>query len=67
MLALLSFQDWTSMDEKLRASDADGERINIPANPRHYWRYRMHVTLEELMKATAFNDKVKRMITHSGR
>lgn len=67
MLALLSFQDWTSMDENLRAQDADGERINVPANPRHYWRYRMHLTLEELVKADAFNNKVKRMITESGR
>ena len=67
MLALMSFQDWTSMDEKLRAPDADGERINIPANPRHYWRYRMHITLEELMKANAFNAKVKRLIKESGR
>ncbi|MGN0024998.1 MAG: 4-alpha-glucanotransferase [Candidatus Avelusimicrobium sp.] len=67
MLALLSFQDWTSMDEKLRRMDADGERINIPANPRHYWRYRMHITLEELKQADAFNDKVKRMTLESGR
>ncbi|MGN1058534.1 MAG: 4-alpha-glucanotransferase, partial [Candidatus Avelusimicrobium sp.] len=67
ILALLSFQDWTSMNEKLRAPDADGERINIPANPRHYWRYRMHITLEELMKANAFNAKVKRLIKESGR
>lgn len=67
MLALLSYQDWTSMDEKLRAKDADAERINVPANPRHYWRYRMPLTLEELMKQTAFNEKVKQMITASGR
>lgn len=67
MLALLSLQDWTSMDESLRAEDANAERINVPANPRHYWRYRMHITLEELMTQTAFNEKVKRMILESGR
>lgn len=67
MLALLSFQDWISMDEALRAQDADAERINVPANPRHYWRYRMHLTLEELLKQTTFNNKVKSMIKDSGR
>ena len=40
-LVLLSLQDWLSMDENLRHPDPTAERINIPANPRHYWRYRM--------------------------
>ena len=43
MLCLISFQDWMSIDERLRLPDENGERINIPANPRHYWRYRMHL------------------------
>lgn len=67
MLALLSLQDWTSMDEKLRMKNPDDERINIPANPRHYWRYRMPMTLEELLKSSAFNEKIKRLIIQSGR
>lgn len=67
MLALLSLQDWTSMDDKLRLQNPADERINIPANPRHYWRYRMPMTLEELRQAHAFNDKVKRLILQSGR
>ncbi len=67
MLALLSLQDWTSMDEKLRMPNPDDERINIPANPRHYWRYRMPLTLEELLQSTAFNEKVKRLIIESDR
>ena len=24
------------------------ETINDPTNPKHYWRYRMHVTVEDL-------------------
>lgn len=67
MLALIAFQDWISMDEALRAKDPDAERINVPANPRHYWRYRMHIPLEELIKQTALNEKIKRMIQESGR
>ena len=67
MLCVQSLQDWFSIDERLRLPDADAERINIPANPRHYWRYRMHVTIEQLQAATAFNDTVKELVTQNGR
>ena len=67
MLCILTWQDWLSMDEGLRNPDVAIERINVPANPRHYWRWRMHLTLENLMKQDAFNDKVRRMIDESGR
>lgn len=67
MLCLLSLQDWLSIDEGMRLADADAERINIPANPRHYWRYRMHVTLEQLMAAKGFNENVTSLIRNSGR
>ena len=67
MLCLLSLQDWLSIDEKLRLPDADAERINIPANPRHYWRYRMHMTIEQLMAADEFNATVSELIANSGR
>ncbi len=67
MLCLLSLQDWLSMDERLRLPDQNAERINIPANPRHYWRYRMHLTIEQLMAADSFNDELRTLIAHSGR
>ena len=67
MLCLLSLQDWLSIDEKLRLPDQNAERINIPANPRHYWRYRMHLTIEDLMQADSFNEEIKTLITQSGR
>ena len=67
MLCLLSLQDWLAIDEKMRIEDADAERINIPANPRHYWRYRMHMTIEDLMDNTEFNAKVKQLIAQSNR
>lgn len=50
MLCVLGIQDWMSIDERLRLADANAERINVPANPKHYWRYRMHIGIEELMK-----------------
>lgn len=67
MLCLLSLQDWLAIDEHLRLADADAERINIPANPRHYWRYRMHLTIEQLLAADDFNAMVKDLVSHSGR
>ena len=67
MLCLLSLQDWLSLDEQLRLPDANAERINIPANPRHYWRYRMHLTIEQLLEANDFNNEMRDMIRLSGR
>ena len=67
MLCLLSLQDWLAIDERLRLPDQNAERINIPANPRHYWRYRMHLTLEQLLREDDFNETVKTLITQSGR
>ena len=67
MLCLLSLQDWLSTNERLRLADASKERINIPANPRHYWRYRMHLSIESLMKADEFNADISRLIQQSGR
>ena len=55
------------MDETLRAKNPDEERINIPANPRHYWRYRMPLSIEKLLKKEAFNLKIKHLIEQSGR
>jgi 4-alpha-glucanotransferase len=62
MLCILAFQDWLGIDEQLRYPEATFERINVPANPRHYWRYRMHLTLEELMQQHAFNTHLRTLI-----
>ena len=67
ILCILSLQDWLSIDEQWRNPDAQAERINIPANPRHYWRYRMHITLEQLLKADSVNRKIIELIEKSGR
>lgn len=67
MLCLISLQDWLSMDESLRAENIEQERINIPSNPNHYWRYRMHLNIEDLMDANEFNNKIKVLIERSGR
>ena len=67
MLCILSIQDWLAIDERLRLPDANAERINIPANPKHYWRYRMHLNIEDLMVDKKFNESIIELITQSGR
>jgi 4-alpha-glucanotransferase len=51
----------------LRREDPSEERINNPANPNHYWNYRMHIPLEQLIKEKDFNKELKDYITNSGR
>ena len=53
--------------EQLRLPDANAERINIPANPHHYWRYRMHVNIEDLLVNKDFSANVSELVTESGR
>lgn len=67
MLCILSIQDWLATDEALRLPDADAERINIPANPKHYWRYRMHLNIENLAADKRFVQSITEMISQSGR
>ncbi len=67
MLTILPLQDWMAMDEHLRYPDPAFERINVPANSNHYWRYRMHLTLEELLEAEDLNRLVGRLVRQAGR
>ena len=68
MFCILPLQDWLSIDGEVRyQGDPADERINVPANPRHYWRWRMHTTLEDLLTHTGFNSRLREMIAASGR
>ncbi len=67
MWSIFQLQDLLGMSETLRRDKPAEERINNPANPRHYWRYRMHLTLEELLKENAFNDELRDYVQNSGR
>lgn len=67
MLCVLPLQDWLSADGRLRRQNPAEEQINEPANPRHYWRYRMHLTVEDLMSQESFNNMIKGKIENSER
>ena len=66
MWSIFQLQDLLGMDETLRRADVEAERINIPAIPGYFWRYRMHLTLEKLVGAENFSHAVKDMARQSG-
>lgn len=67
MWSIFQIQDLLGMSEKFRVANPEDERINIPANPNHYWHYRMPVTLEHLIKEEDFNKELETYIDSSGR
>ena len=68
MLTILPLQDWLATDGAVRyAGDPKDERINIPANPRHYWRWRMHKCLEELIADKTLGERLRLLIQNAGR
>ena len=67
MLCILSLQDWLAMDSELRSKNPREERVNVPSDPYNRWKYRMHLTIEDLLAATKYNNKVRTMITRSKR
>ena len=67
MWSIFQIQDLLGINGKLRRVFPNDERINVPADPKHYWRYRMHISLEDLLKQNALNEELNEMIKTSGR
>lgn len=67
MLSIFQLQDLFGIREDWRVEDPSSERVNIPAEPHHYWRYRMHKSLEELNSDKSFQQELKDYLHHSGR
>ncbi len=67
MWSIFQVQDLLGSDEPLRRENPADERINIPADPKHYWQYRMHLTLESLLQSNEFNESLRESILASGR
>ncbi|MBQ7210604.1 MAG: 4-alpha-glucanotransferase [Paludibacteraceae bacterium] len=61
MWVILPLQDWLAIDGDVRLADAHAERINLPDNPRHFWCYRMHLNIEQLLKCDNLNAKIKEL------
>lgn len=67
MWAIFPIQDLLGMDNELRFPNPHAERINNPGNPNHYWRYRMHLNIEDLIQQKEFNSYLKELVQASGR
>jgi len=67
MWSIFQLQDILGIDEKIRRVNPNDERINIPANSKHYWKNRMHLSLENLLEQQAFNDELSGYIKTGGR
>jgi 4-alpha-glucanotransferase len=67
MWCVFQLQDLMGINASIRRKDPAEERINNPSDPDHYWNYRMHINLEDLLKKTAFNEELKSYLLASGR
>ncbi len=67
MLCINPLQDWLASDGTLRRQNPKEEQINEPSNPHHYWRYRMHLTLDHLLESESFNHSMRCRIENTGR
>jgi 4-alpha-glucanotransferase len=67
MWAIFQMQDLLSISETVRRENPHEERINVPSNSMSSWRYRLHITLEDLLEKDDFNNELRNFITQSGR
>jgi 4-alpha-glucanotransferase len=67
LFTIFPIQDLLAMDGDLRWDETDKERINVPSDEKNKWRYRMILSLEELLKSKDFNQMLKEMISRAGR
>ena len=69
MMCIVPLQDIMACSDKSRLpfSELESEQINNPADPHHYWRYRMNVSIEDLLADKALCADVKKAVTDSAR
>jgi 4-alpha-glucanotransferase len=67
MWSIFQLQDLLGMDAQLRRADVKAERINVPAIPNYHWRYRLHLSLEQLSQAKEFNSQLRSLLVENGR
>ncbi|MFD2720996.1 4-alpha-glucanotransferase [Hymenobacter monticola] len=67
MWAIFPLQDLLAIDSHLRRANPHDEQINVPSNPTHFWKYRLHLPLEELVNAVGFNEPLRELVKASGR
>ena len=67
MWSVFQLQDLFAMRKELRIENPREERINVPGDSKHFWKFRMHVPIEELLSNDEFNAELDSYIKMSGR
>ncbi|MGM0439652.1 MAG: 4-alpha-glucanotransferase [Chlamydiota bacterium] len=67
MWAVIPLQEYLSIKHEVRRENPHEEWINDPSNPKNYWKYRLHITLEDLNRQHELNDTLKTMVAEAGR
>lgn len=67
MWAIFPLQDLLALKDKYTTRPAVEETINDPTNPKHYWRFRLHVPLESMLEDKDIQATIKELVTSSGR
>jgi 4-alpha-glucanotransferase len=67
-LAVFPVQDLLALDEHYcQAVPPESETINDPTVPRHYWRYRMALSLEQLAAGGVWAARLRDLVRAGGR
>lgn len=64
---LLFLQDLMALKAEYSARPSKEETINDPTNPKHYWRFRLHVTIEKLLGDKELTGGIKELTVASHR
>jgi 4-alpha-glucanotransferase len=73
MIATFQWQEWIALSESLKKKSPHHERVNIPDRFPHYWRYRMHMYVEDMLDEAGnrhvkeWNSQIRQMIRKSRR
>lgn len=67
MLVIFPIQDLLVANSDILLGNLDEERINIPSIFPHYWRYRMPVSIEDLIQSSNFNYCIRNEVDNTKR
>ncbi|GAQ80801.1 4-alpha-glucanotransferase [Klebsormidium nitens] len=65
--AIFPLQDLMALKAEYSARPSKEETINDPTNPKHYWRFRLHVTIEKLLGDKELTGGIKELTVASHR
>ena len=66
-LAVFPVQDLLGLTKEYAERPAEEETINDPTNPKHYWRFRLHVRLEDMLANKAWLGDIRELVTEASR